>query len=119
MFKHEAAPLFKNSNQCKVSKCQFSHTSHDKEKHYAQSDDDIELIEEDDDHEDDLIEEPDCGNCKVINNFVKHTNDEYQHCSACEFKTKCWMEYNTHWQKTPGHTFSSEELKDMGYCIQT
>ena len=75
MFKHEAAPLCKNSNKCKVSKCQFSHTSHDKEKHYAQSDDDNELIEEDDNQEDDLIEEPDCGNCKVINNFVKHTND--------------------------------------------
>ena len=47
MFKHEAAPLCKKSNKCKVLKCQFSHTSQDKEQHSAQSDDDNELIEED------------------------------------------------------------------------
>ena len=67
--------------------------------------------EEGDDTEDVSNDDYDCENCKSVGTKDNHTNHKFQYCSACDFKTKCRSENNTHWKKVQGHLFSSEELK--------
>ena len=114
MFKHTQAPLCNRSNRCQTKLCQFRHNS------------DIEMEasnehpEDTDDKESNSEEENNVQNCK---NFThcgakqNHPNDNIQNCSECDFNTKCWHEYNVHWQKTPGHIFSTDELREMGYDV--
>ena len=51
------------------------------------------------------------------NKKVYHTEEHLQKCSECDFKSKCWSKFNTHWGTTPGHSFSTEELREMGYDV--
>ena len=90
MFKHENAPVCKNLKNCRIKKCQFSHNLiNDKE-----ADSSLETV-------DNLTDTSDCEMCShTMHNervVVNHKNENFQQCSECSYKTKCWTEYNTHW----------------------
>ena len=109
MFRHELAPICKKSKNCRIKKCQFSHDLNNVDN---ETDSDTETF-------DNEADPSDCETCKVAfpNEKVKHTIENLQECSVCDFNTKCWMEYNTHWSKTPNHCFSIDELREMGYNL--
>ena len=117
MFRHNQAPICNRSNRCKNKLCQFRHET---ETEAVMNDASGEQSAKTDDKEHNSEKETDVENCK---NFVhcgakaNHPNDNIQHCPECDFNTKCWMENNIHWQKTPGHIFSTEELREMGYDV--
>ena len=113
MFRHEVAPACTNLT-CKITKCQFTHTVVDKDDITAQTNNHL------DDKEDNLDDEKDIANCKqFIHCGAKenHPNDNIQHCSECDFNSKCFQEYKIHWQRTPDYIFSTEQLREMGYDV--
>ena len=110
MFKHTKAPLCKRSNRCKLKLCQFTHES-DAEVATAETDDKESNLEEEE------VDDENCTNFVHCGAKAKHTDDNIQNCSECDFNTKCWQEYNVHWQRTPGHIFSTVELIEMGYNV--
>ena len=112
MFRHEAAPPCNNLEKCKYKKCQFSHTIYsDTEKNLSENSKNEEVQEEtsNDDNE--------CGKCAFCDEMVDHSKHNLRTCSNCDFTTKCWAEDNKHWNETPDHNFSAEELRKMGYKI--
>ena len=117
MFRHNQAPICNRSNRCKNKLCQFRHET---ETEAVMNDASGEQSAKTDDKEHNSEDETDVENCK---NFVhcgakaNHPNDNIHYCPECNCNTKCWMENNIHWQKTPGHIFSTEELREMGYDV--
>ena len=107
MFRHEIAPVCKDSDKCKFKKCQYSHAVD--EEHSDESNIEAEEVFSD--------EENTCGKCEYCNEIVDHTQHNLQECSKCDFNSKCWAEYNIHWQKTPDHIFSIDELREMGHKL--
>ena len=113
-FRHEIAPLCKYQKNCRINKCQFSHNNED--------DNESEVCTENTDKEVETSADIKCDICNYTymeNEKVEtnHKEDKYQECSECDFKSKCGTEYNKHWTSTPGHIFSREQLRDMGYKV--
>ena len=112
MFRHETAPTCKNLETCKYEKCQFSHTNNaDCVEDFGKSDQ-IEEVEEETSTDDNKYKK-----CEFCNEIVDHSQHHLRTCSNCDFTSKCWAEDNKHWNETPDHNFSVEELRNMGYKI--
>ena len=107
MFRHEISPICKDLKKCKFTKCQFTHTS---DEHHSGEIDDVDV-------EETVHDIPEEEKCKFCEKYTKHSSDEIQNCSECEFETKCWAEYNKHWREAPDHIFSKEELREIGYNV--
>ena len=101
MFRHEIAPVCKDSDKCKFKQCQYSHAVNEE----RSDESNIEAKEVFSD------EEKKCGKCEYCNEIVDHTQHNLQECSKCDFNSKYWAVYNIHWQKTPDHIFSIDELR--------
>ena len=103
MFKHEAAPLCKELDKCRLKKCHFSHFVDDAIEEHS--------VDNDGENENEAMNDNDeyCGYCHEV---MDHSQNAFQECSKCDFK--CGEEYNKHWRDTPDHIFSTEELRDMG-----
>ena len=61
-----------------------------------------------------MNDEDACDKCSFCYEIVDHDEHNLQECSKCDFKSKCWAEYNLQWRKTPDHIFSIAELKENG-----
>ena len=103
-----ANPLCRDLDKCKFKKCQFSHTSYEATENYSG---------ESNAEGEEVIDDNACTKCAHCNEVVDHDQHNLQECSKCEFSSKCWAEYNAHWQKTPDHIFSVDELREMGYQL--
>ena len=93
--------------RCRWKKCQFRHTVDDNDITTGDTEADVTSDEE-----------SECNLCPNINmqnekTPVFHTEDRIQNYSACDFKTNCETEYNTHWNSTSGHNFNKMQMEKM------
>ena len=70
-----------------------------------------------DENEEEQNDETNDDYCIFCREIRIHSTESLQKCSECDFESICGEEYNKHWREAPGHIFSLEELRDMGYNV--